>query len=150
MITIRLSANGFRITHIQDRDHHSAAQGVCHTPLHSDFLLEFTLCHLRSLRPFIRIRFFVTFVLFVVKTFRSLVLAQHRAAAAPRAAQAGMFALGFLGVLLADLQIVVVGELFAGTNIAARFDKHAMIFFLDLAVGRARVIDPARRIARRG
>ena len=27
MITIRLSAHGFRITHIQDRDHHSAAPG---------------------------------------------------------------------------------------------------------------------------
>ena len=44
-----------------------------------------------------------SFALFVAKGLNSLVFAQHRAAAALGAAQAGMVFFRFLGVLLADL-----------------------------------------------
>src|SRR4026208_107160 len=91
--------------------------------------------------------YFVVFVLFVVKQLNSLVFAQHCAAAAPGAAQTSMLTLSFLRVLFADLQVVIVDQLFTPPDIAARFDKYPMIFFFDLAVGRARVVDPARRIA---
>ena len=74
----------------------------------------------------------------------SLVFAQHRAAAALGAAQTGMIFFGLLRVFLADLQIVIVDQLVARANVAARFDEHSMVFFLDLAIGRAGVIDPTR------
>src|SRR5581483_3084419 len=73
--------------------------------------------------------------------------AQHRAAAAPAAAITGVRALGRSGVLLADLQIVIVGQLFARADVAPRFDENPPVFFLDLAVGRAGVVDPAGRVA---
>ena len=58
-----------------------------------------------------------------------------------------MLALGLLGVALADLQIVIVGKLFSGPDIAPRVDENPMAFFIDLALGRTGVIDPARRVA---
>src|ERR1044071_9425866 len=73
--------------------------------------------------------------------------AQHRAATAAAAAEASMFALGCFGMLLSDLQIVIVGQLFSRRDIAPRLDKDSMMLFLDLAVGRTRMIDPARRVA---
>lgn len=48
---------------------------------------------------------------------------------------------------LADLEIIVIGQFFSRTNVAPSIDKNPGAFFLDLAVGRAGVIDPARRVA---
>jgi hypothetical protein len=61
-----------QIVHTRDR---RSPQGVCHTPLRSDFLWEFILRPLRSFRPIPRIRngpirigpYFVTYMPFVVK-----------------------------------------------------------------------------------
>ena len=61
-----------------------------------------------------------------------------------------MFAFRRLRVLLANLQVVVVSEFVAEADIAARFDENPVTFLLYLAVGRARVIDPARRVAPAG
>ena len=76
-----------------------------------------------------------------------LFFTQHRAPTAPAAAKASMLALGRLGMLLSDLQIVVVSELFPRRDIAARLDEDSMMLLLDLAIRRARMIDPASRVS---
>src|SRR5262245_19395481 len=91
----------------------------------------------------IRIFYFVTSVLLLL----AVLFPEHRAAATPRAAETSMLALGFFRVPLSDLQVVIVAELLPDADIAARFDENSMAFFLDLAVGRAGVVDPARQVA---
>src|SRR5690242_959736 len=76
-----------------------------------------------------------------------LFFTQHRAPTAPAAAEARMLALGSLGMLLADLQIVIVGKLFPRRDIAARLDEDSMTLLLDLAIRRTRMIDPACRVS---
>ena len=51
------------------------------------------------------------------------------------------------GMPLAELQIVVVGEFLFWTDVTASIDKDPGSLFLDLAIGRARVIDPTRGVA---
>ena len=63
------------------------------------------------------------------------------------AISANMLALGSLGMLLSDLQIVIVGKLFPRRDIASRLNKNSMTLLLDLAIRRTRMIDPACRVS---
>ena len=58
-----------------------------------------------------------------------------------------MKAFGRRRVRLAELEIVIVGELIARTYIATALYEDAFVFIDDLAIGRARMIDPTRRVA---
>lgn len=51
------------------------------------------------------------------------------------------------GMPLAELQIVVIGEFLFRTDVTAGIDKNPGALFLHLAIGRARVIDPAGGVA---
>jgi hypothetical protein len=75
---------------------------------------------------------------------------EHRAAATTRTAEAGVGALRRPGVWLAELEIVVVGQFFARTNVAAAVDEDTLVLVDDLAVRRAGMIDPPRGIAPSG
>ena len=61
----------------------------------------------------------------------------HRAAATTRTAEAGMGALCGCGVWLAQLEVVIVSQFFARTNIAAALYEDALVFVDDLAIRRA-------------
>jgi len=61
-----------------------------------------------------------------------------------------MGAFGRAGMPLAELQIVVVGEFLFRTDGTASIDKNPGALFLDLAIGRARVIDPTGGVAAPG
>src|SRR5882724_3486680 len=81
---------------------------------------------------------------------RPLWLHQQGAAAVGRAATAGV-ALGPFGPPVAvALEVIVIGELFAGADVADDFDEDAAVFVHRLAVGVAGVIDKARFIAVHG
>ena len=51
---------------------------------------------------------------------------------------------------LAELQIIVVGQFFPGTDFAPTFNEDAVVFVGDLAVRRATMVDPAGGIAAPG
>src|SRR5688500_18574854 len=102
MITMRLNANEFRITHIKTETNTSSAPGRMPYAPTFGWLLELTLAFFllsdHSSEPD-----FCFLCALWGQYLQSLVLPQHRAAAALRAAQAGVFPLGLLGVLFADL-----------------------------------------------
>jgi hypothetical protein len=74
-------------------------------------------------------------------------LTQHRAPTTARAAEARMRPFCRAGMPLSELQIVVIGEFLFRTDVTAGIDKNPGALFLHLAIGRARVIDPAGGVA---
>jgi hypothetical protein len=77
-------------------------------------------------------------------------LAQHCPPTSALAAEASMGAFCRAGMPLAELQIVVVGEFLFRTDVPASIDKNPGALFLDLAIGRARMIDPTGGVAAPG
>jgi hypothetical protein len=51
------------------------------------------------------------------------------------------------GMRLAELQIVVVGQFLPREDVTTSIDENPGALFLDLAIGRARVIDPTPGVA---
>ncbi len=76
--------------------------------------------------------------------------AQHGASATSRAAEAGMGALRRPCMRFSELQIVIVGQFLSRSDIAAGIDEDFRTLFFDLAVGGARVINPAPRVTSPG
>src|SRR6185312_1343005 len=75
-------------------------------------------------------------------------LREHRAAAAARAAAAHVRLALLLAQASLPVELVVVGELLAARDRAPRGDEHAIVLVLvGLAVGPARMVDPARGVA---
>ena len=58
--------------------------------------------------------------------------------------------LGGCRVRLTELEIVIIRQFFTRADVAAGFNKDAVVFVLDFAVRRARMVDPAGGIAAPG
>ena len=63
------------------------------------------------------------------------------------AAPAGVIGLELFGVGLINDQAVVIVEFLARPDFAQCFDENPAIYLVGLAIGRARVVDPAGRVA---